>query len=157
MVFSGENFASLNTSSVHSVEKVPELVSDLTIFAVVRQEAGNDGYVVGKGLNDKLRDFGLYLRSSKSTVWLAYGSDDNGIGFREIIFFYNVNIADGNEHSVTAVIDSSANCAALYIDGVLRGQQSPIPGTPTFRPDVSLMTEDMVIILIYDMMGAHWL
>ena len=131
MEFSGENYASLR-ASYH-----PELVSDLTIFAVVRQEPGNDGYVVGKGLNDKMRDFGLYLRSTKRTVWFAYGSDDNGKGFREIIFFYNVMIADGNYHSIAAVIDSSANRALLYVDGVVVAQQSPLPGVPAFRPGVS--------------------
>ena len=85
-----------------------------------------------------MRDFSLFLRSSKSTVWLAYGSDDKGVGFHDIVFFYDVNVADGHEHSVTAVIDSSANSASLYIDGVLRGYQCPLPVTPTFRPGVML-------------------
>ena len=137
MVFTGENFASLNISNIASVKKLPDLVSDLTIFAVVRQEPGNDGYIVGKGQNDKMRDFGLYLRSTKRTVWFAYGADENGRGFREIMFFYNITVADGNEHSIAAVIDSSANRANLYVDGVLAAQQSPLPATPTFRPEVS--------------------
>jgi Notch-like protein len=133
MIFTGENFVSLPAS------KHPNLLSDLTIFAVVRQEPGNDGYVVGKGLDDKMRDFGLYLRSTRNTVWFAYGSDDNGKGFREIMFFYNIRIADGNFHSVAAVIDSSSNRAILYVDGVVAGQQSPLPAVPAFRPGFNIL------------------
>uniref|UniRef100_A0A1X7SX32 Kazal-like domain-containing protein n=1 Tax=Amphimedon queenslandica TaxID=400682 RepID=A0A1X7SX32_AMPQE len=136
MHFSGESITRTNVLPVH---EVPGLVSDLTIFAIVNQEPGNDGYVIGKGLNDKMRDFGLYLRSSKSTIWLAYGSDDKGVGFHGIVFFYDVNVADGNEHSVTAIIDGSANSASLYIDGVLRGYQCPLPVKPAFRPDYNIL------------------
>ena len=112
------------------------LASDLTIFAVVRQDPNNDGYLVGKGINDKMRDFGLYLRSSKRTIWLAYGSDANGQGFREILFFYDVSVADGNFHSVAAVIESSVSTATLYIDGVTVGTRT-LPSVPQFRPGVS--------------------
>ncbi|XP_019858829.1 PREDICTED: protein eyes shut homolog [Amphimedon queenslandica] len=136
MHFSEESITRTNVLPVH---KVPDLVSDLTIFAIVTQEPGNDGYVIGKGLNDKMRDFGLYLRSSKSTIWVAYGSDDKGVGFHDIVFFYDVNVADGNEHSVTAVIDGSASSASLYIDGVLRGYQCPLPVKPAFRPDYNIL------------------
>ena len=118
----------------------PSLSSDLSIFAVVQQEEGNDGYVVGKGINDQLRDFGLYLRSSRKTVWLAYGSDKEGEGFREIIFFYDLSVADGSYHSVGAVVDSAANRAVLYIDGVPVANRAPLPSTPVFRPGVSLNT-----------------
>ena len=52
----------------------PQLSSDLTIFATVCQNAGNDGYIVGKGINDRVRDFCLYFRSrrkdSVAGVWL---------------------------------------------------------------------------------------
>lgn len=118
----------------------PNLASDLSIFAVVSQQPGNDGYLVGKGLNDKMRDFGLYLRSSKRTIWLAYGSDDSGKGFREILFFYDVSVADGNEHTISAVIDSSVSSATLYIDGAPVEQRSPLPSVPQFRPGVSGQT-----------------
>ena len=115
----------------------PNLASDLTIFAMVRQDPNNDGYLVGKGINDRMRDFGLYLRSSKRTVWLAYGSDSNGQGFRDILFFYDVSVADGNFHSVSAVIESSISRATLFIDGVVVGTQS-LPSVPQFRPGVSV-------------------
>ena len=131
MGFNGESVVSLPASS-H-----PPLVSDITIFAVVCQEAQNDGYVVGKGINDRIRDFGLYLRSSKRTIWLAYGAEGPTDGFREILFFYNVSIADGSCHSIAAVVDSSANKAVLYIDGAAVGLRAPLPSTPEFRPQVS--------------------
>ena len=116
----------------------PPLMQDLTIFATVCQEEGNDGYIVGKGINDQMRDFGLYLRSSKETVWLAYGATDDVMGFRHFIFFYNVTVADGACHSVAAVIDSFSNRALLYIDGTAVRIQAPLPGVPNFRPYVSL-------------------
>ena len=112
-------------------------MSDLSIFATVCQEPGNDGYVIGKGINDKMRDFGLYLRSSRRTIWLAYGADGIDPGFREILFFTNVSVADGSCHSVAAVVDSSTNRAILYIDGAAFGIHTPLPSTPQFRPQVS--------------------
>lgn len=115
----------------------PNLMADLTIFAVVCQDPNNDGYVVGKGINDQMRDFGLYLRSSQESVWLAYGAADNASEFRHIIFFYNVTVADGNCHSVAAVIDSVSDRALLYVDGVAVRIHAPLPGEPNFRPYVS--------------------
>ena len=132
MGFDGSSVVSLPANS-H-----PALVTDLTIFATVCQDVGNDGYVVGKGVNDRMRDFGLYLRSSKRTIWLAYGAEGNTPGFREILFFYDVSVADGSCHSVTAVVDSASNRAVLYIDGKAVGLRFPLPSFPEFRPGVSL-------------------
>ena len=115
----------------------PPLMTDLTIFATVCQDPGNNGYVVGKGINDQIRDFGLYLRSSRETVWLAYGATDEADGFRHLIFFYNVSVADGNCHSVAATVDSFSNRAVLYVDGRAAGIHAPLPGVPNFRPYVS--------------------
>ena len=112
-------------------------MTDITIFAVVRQTPGNDGYIVGKGVNDRIRDFGFYLRSSRSTVWIAYGAVGDEPKFREILYFYDVNIADATWHSVAAVIDSAGNRAILYVDGVAVGLRAPLPSPPEFRPGVS--------------------
>lgn len=119
----------------------PQLSSDLTIFATVCQNAGNDGYIVGKGINDRVRDFGLYFRSRRRTVWLAYGYNDGSEGdetdrFREILYFTDVLIADGSCHSVASVIDHSSNRAILYIDGTAVGTKT-LPSTPEFIPEVS--------------------
>lgn len=146
VLFNGEDIMRLSS------DDHPNLSSDLSIFAVVQQEEGNDGYIVAKGINDQLRDFGLYLRSSRQTIWLAYGSDVNGEGFREIIFFSNVSVADGSYHSVGAVIDSAANRAVLYIDGVAVANRAPLPSTPVFRPGVSL-THDTYILCVWA--GMH--
>ena len=124
------------TSVVHlPASNHPQLAIDLTIFAVVCQVSGNDGYIVGKGTNDRMRDFGLYLRSTRSTVWLAYGAQGSN-NFREILFFYNVNVADGNCHSVAAVVDGSGDKAVLYVDGKAVGVYAPLPSFPEFRPGV---------------------
>ncbi len=131
MVMDGFSVTSLPVSSL------PPLMTDITMFATVCQDSGNDGYVIGKGVNDQMRDFGLYLRSSMRTVWLAYGASDTSEGFRHILFFYNVSVADGNCHSVAAVIDSVSDRAVLYIDGNAVGIRSPLPGVPDFRREVS--------------------
>lgn len=131
MVFDGETIVPLPANFTE------EITNDITIFAIVRQDPDNDGYLVGKGLNDLMRDFGLYLRSSKRTVWLAYGTDGVTTGFRDILFFYNVSVADGAYHSVAAVIDSSISRAVLYIDGVVVAQRTPLPNVPEFRASVS--------------------
>ena len=131
MGFDGLSVVSLPTSDT------PTLESDLTIFAVVCQVAGNNGYVVGKGINDRIRDFGLYFRDSRNTVWLAYGTDGLNPGFRSIIYFYDISIADGSCHSVAAVIDSHSNRAVLYIDGEAVRIHSPLPSVPEFRSNVS--------------------
>ncbi len=131
MTFDGQSVIQ-RPSNVH-----PTLMTDLTIFATVCQESGNDGYVIGKGVNDRFRDFGLYLRSTKRTVWLSYGTGENNPGFRSIIYFNDVSVADGSCHSVGAVIDHSGNRALLYIDGTLSKVSSPLPSVPRFRPSVS--------------------
>ena len=131
MEFDGESIVVL-PATFH-----PQLASDLSIFATVCQTPGNDGYIVGKGTNGRVRDFGLYLRSSRKTVWLAYSVDSDGTSFREILFFYNVLVADGDCHSVAAVVDSSANRAFLYIDGVATDSKT-LPSTPEFRPGVRI-------------------
>ena len=129
MQFDGESVVALPVT-LH-----PQLSSDISIVATVCQDSGNDGYIVGKGANDRIRDFGLYLRSSKKSIWLAYGADSSGESFREILIFNNVLIADGKCHSVSAVIDSSINRAILYIDGEAN-ESKPLPSTPEFRPGV---------------------
>ena len=118
----------------------PQLSSDLTVFATVCQEAGNDGYIVGKGVNDRVRDFGLYFRSNRRTVWLAYGYTEASGNreeerFREILYFTNVNITDSC-HSVASVIDHASNRAIVYIDGNAIGTKT-LPSTPEFLPEVS--------------------
>ncbi len=131
MGFDGMSVVSLPSNSQ------PSLMSDLTIFATICQSPNNDGYVVGKGINDRIRDFGLYLRSSRQTIWLAYGTDGNNPGFRSFIYFYNITLADGVCHSIGAVIDSTSNRAVLYIDGEAARVHAPLPSVPEFRPNVS--------------------
>lgn len=140
ILFLQRDVMGLDGNSVISVPSTshPPLMTDLTIFATVCQDPGNNGYVVGKGINDQIRDFGLYLRSSRETVWLAYGATDDVDGFRHILFFYNVSVADGSCHSVAATIDSFSNRAVLYVDGEAVGIRSPLPGVPNFRPYVSI-------------------
>lgn len=137
----------------------PQLSSDLTIFATVCQNEGNDGYIVGKGLNDRVRDFGLYFRSRRRTVWLAYGYNDGSVGdedrFREILFFTDVLIADGSCHSIASVIDHSSNRAILYIDGIAVGTKM-LPSTPEFIPEVRSQYKLTYIFQLRSILFQYW-
>ena len=128
--FSGMNM------TVLSADFHPQLIADLTIFATVNQEPGNDGYVVAKGRNDRIRDFGLYLRSSLKTIWLVYAVGSDIEEFAEILVFTDVSVDDRNDHSVAVVIDIAINQAILYIDGVAKNSKT-LPSIPVFRPGVS--------------------
>ena len=115
------------------VDDHPEVMKDITMFAVVQQSIGNDGYIVAKGINDQFRDFGMYLRSSKDQIWIPYRTAG---GSRDIIIFDNVVVADNNFHSVAAVVDSINNRCVVYLDGNVVDTKSLI-GEPEFNPGVS--------------------
>ena len=115
------------------VDDHPEVMRDLTIFAIVQQNADNDGYVVAKGVNDQFRDFGLYLRSSKQQVWVPYRTVG---GSRDIIIFNNVLLDNTTFHSIAVVVDSVNSRCVLYIDGDVESSK-PLIGAPEFNPGVS--------------------
>lgn len=116
------------------VDDHPDVMKDITIFAVVRQTIGNDGYIVAKGVNDQFRDFGVYLRSSQQQVWVPYRTVG---GSRDIIIFNDVAITDSNAfHSIAAVVDSINNRCILYLDGNVVDTK-PLIGEPEFNPGVS--------------------
>ena len=115
------------------VEDHPDVTNDITIFAVVQQSTGNDGYIVAKGLNDQSRDFGVYLRSNEQQVWVPYRTAG---GSRDIIIFNDIVVADNTFHSVTAVIDSINNRCILYLDGNVVDTKA-LKGKPEFNPGVS--------------------
>ena len=111
----------------------PEVMTDITIFAIVQQTADNDGYVVAKGVNDQFRDFGLYLRSTKQQVWVPYRTVG---GSRDIIIFDDVLLDNSTFQSIAVVVDSVNNRCVLYIDGAVERSKSLI-GRPEFNPGVS--------------------
>lgn len=116
------------------VDDHPDVMKDVTIFGVVQQIVGNDGYIVAKGINDQIRDFGVYLRSSKQQIWVPYRTVG---GSRDIIIFNDVVVADSSAfHSVAAVVDSVNNRCILYLDGNVVDTKSLI-GEPEFNPGVS--------------------
>lgn len=135
MIFDGQSVLHL-PATYH-----PQLMTDITIFAVVSQASENDGYIVGKGVNDRMRDFGLYLRSGSDQIWLAYGAKDTGDGFREILYFrgFDISSDNGTFHSIAAVVDSAGSRAVLYIDGIAVSLQAPLLSPPEFRPGVSVV------------------
>jgi len=115
------------------VDDHPDVMKDITMFGVVQQSIDNDGYIVAKGINDQIRDFGVYLRSSKQQVWVPYRTVG---GSRDIIIFNDVVVADNNAfHSVAAVVDSINNRCILYLDGNVVDTK-PLIGEPEFNPEV---------------------
>ena len=112
----------------------PDLDRDLTIFAILQQDSDNDGYVIAKGADRSTVDWALYLQSSESQITLSYRTV---IGVTHTITFTNMAIADGNNHSIGAVIDGSNKRALLFIDGEIAGVEEDIPECH-FEPGVSM-------------------
>lgn len=91
----------------------PDLDMDFTIITYVQQSNSNTGYVIAKGFNDQMRDWGLLLAYNR--IEIIYRTTT---GSYETITFDGVTVADGNNHSVVAVIDSKNKLATIVVDGV---------------------------------------
>jgi hypothetical protein len=109
----------------------PNITTDLTIFALVDQASGNDGYVIAKGINSRTRDYSLYLKSSGPSVWLSYRASD---GTSNNLVFTNVDISGQGPTTLAAIVDSDNGRAELFVNG--RSVFRKILGkTPEFMPD----------------------
>ena len=95
----------------------PDLTPDLTIFGVFSQMPGNDAYLIAKGYDDVMRDFGLYLRGSQNSTWLVYSNA--GGNYSTQVFLHDIPIDDGEFHTIAATIDTATGRASLYVDGEL--------------------------------------
>lgn len=109
----------------------PDLDMDLTIITYIQQDVSNTGYVIAKGFNDQMRDWGLLLAYNR--IEIVYRTNT---GSYETIRFSSVTVADGRNHSVSAVIDSTNNQAFISVDGVV--STAVLNQQPKFQPGVSL-------------------
>lgn len=106
---------------------------DVTIITYVQQDESNSGYVIAKGFDDAMRDWGLLLAYNR--IVLTYRTDK---GPYETVTFNGVTVADGRNHSVAAVIDSRNGQAIISVDGDV--STAALNQQPEFRPGVSLHT-----------------
>ena len=107
----------------------PALTPDLTIFGLFNQIPDNDAYLIAKGHDSVMRDFGLYLRGSHNATWLVYS---NTLGnYSTQIFIHEKEVDDGNFHTIAATIDTNTGRASLYVDGELLEYQR-LEETPSF-------------------------
>ena len=106
---------------------------DVTIITYVQQDDSNTGYVIAKGFDDEMRDWGLLLAYNR--IALIYRTD---MGSYETVTFSGVTVADGRNHSVAAIIDSKNNQAVISVDGDV--STAVLNQQPEFRPGVSLHT-----------------
>ena len=104
---------------------------DVTIITYVQQDDSNTGYVIAKGFDDEMRDWGLLLAYNR--IALTYRTDK---GPYETITFSGVTVADGRNHSVAAIIDSTNQQAIISVDGDV--STAALNQQPEFRPGVSL-------------------
>ena len=127
----------------------PDLNSDLTIFTILQQDLQNDGYIIVKGVDKVDRDWALYTKLSHDEIHLSYRTNDQTTN---VITFSNLEISDGKEHTIAAVIsgiksiaDEDIGRALLYIDGVLVGVEEQIE-QPKFQPGVSIYSTAFLCI-----------
>ena len=107
----------------------PALTPDLTIFGLFSQVPENDAYLIAKGYDVVMRDFGLYLRGSHNATWLVYSNA--GGNYSTQVFQHEKPIDDEKFHTIAATIHTATGRAALYVDGQLLEYQV-LEGTPSY-------------------------
>ena len=80
-----------------------------------------------------MRDWGLLLAYNR--IALIYRTD---MGAYETITFNGITVADGQNHSVAAIIDSTNKQAIIIVDGVVTS--AGLSQQPEFQPGVSCPT-----------------
>ena len=107
----------------------PALTPDLTLFGVFKQVPDNDAYLIAKGHDVIMRDFGLYLRGSEKSTWLVYSNTAGNYSTQ--VFTHGTPIDDGEFHTIAATIDTATERASLYVDGDLLEYQM-LEGFPQY-------------------------
>ena len=80
-----------------------------------------------------MRDWGLLLAYNR--IVLVYRTNK---GTYDTVTFNGITVADGQNHSVAAIIDSTNKKAIIIVDGVVTS--TALSQQPEFRPGVSCPT-----------------
>lgn len=110
----------------------PNLDMDLTITTYIQQDPSNSGYVIAKGFDDQMRDWGLLLAYNR--IAIVYRTNT---GSYETVTFSGITVADGYNYSVSAVIDGTNNQAFISVNGEVTA--ITLNRQPEFRPGVSCL------------------
>jgi hypothetical protein len=109
--------ASLSGTSFVSVPqgRYPDFSGDVSIFAVFRQEPGNQGYLFFYGTSPDNRILAVLLDSANimSQIFLFYTSRDGSTKSVNV----QVNIDDNAVHYLAITVDVAAGSARFFLDG----------------------------------------
>jgi hypothetical protein len=95
--------------------RYPDFSGDVSIFAVFRQEPGNQGYLFFYGTSPDDRNLAVFLDYANvmPQVYLFYTSTD---GSTKSVNF-QANITDNAVHYLAITVDVSAGSARFFLDG----------------------------------------
>ena len=125
--------------SVHQ-SRIPQLTGDISVFAVFRQEPGNQGYVFFYGTTPESRNLGIFLDASTDPasrttpgIYLYYTSRQGNM-VRAIRVPTNT-VADNRTHSlvITIATTTTPGSARFFLDGVQLGTTRAL-----VAPDLSI-------------------
>ena len=109
--------ASLSGTSFVSVpqSRYPDFSGDVSIFAVFRQEPGNQGYLFFYGTSPDDRNLAVFLDAADAVprIFLFYTSRDGSTKSVNI----RANITDNAVHYLVIAVDVSAGSARFFLDG----------------------------------------
>ena len=109
--------ASLSGTSFVSIpqSRYPDFSGNVSIFAVFRQEPGNQGYLFFYGTSPDDRNLAVFLNSADAIprIFLFYTSRDGSTKSVNI----QANIADNAVHYLAITVDVSAGSARFFLDG----------------------------------------
>lgn len=110
----------------------PNLDTGLTITTYIQQDPSNSGYVIAKGFDDQMRDWGLLLAYNR--IAIVYRTNT---GSYETVTFSGITVADGYNYSVSAVIDGTNNQAFISVNGEVTA--ITLNRQPEFRPGFNFL------------------
>ena len=132
--------ASLAGTSFVSVppSRYPDFSGSVSIFAVFRQEQGNQGYLFFYGTSPDDRNLAIYLDSAADTsprIFLFYTSIDGSTKSVNV----QASVADNVVHYLAVTVDVSAGSARFFLDGMQLESAKPLM-SPNLTASVSKMS-----------------
>ena len=124
----------LQGGSFVSVEEArhPDLSTEFSMFAVFNQEDNNGGYLVFYGTSGNKRNFGIFLDSLNSRLFLYYLDNE---GAMQSFVISNVTIDGGANQYLSLTYKS--NIVNIFLNGILLGLRDIGNSNPDFTYGVS--------------------